>query len=208
LGFGITVLNNNNKSPNSQANGAIPTINLSDIKEVIPNAAYIIVTSYDYYNFSTLLKNEGYIGSSVSVFNLTSSSNNSVPYTITSNMFLLSNSIVANETLQSLLFSNNANQSITGYVYNNTLRLNGKVENAKITFYTVSSVAVFNNSVISNVINAKENFTMPVFQYTTIFSYKNYIGIVVVNGYHYSTTLQNDSIELAKLLANKLTALK
>ncbi|MEM0149240.1 MAG: hypothetical protein QW346_03165 [Candidatus Micrarchaeaceae archaeon] len=76
--------------------------------------------------------------------------------------------------------------------------------NAKIRFYTISSVAVFNNSVIASIEALHENFTMPIFQFTTLFNYKGYVGIVVTNSYNYSAAMQNDSASLAEILAEKI----
>jgi hypothetical protein len=193
----------------SSANSAhkvIPNLTLNDINTVIKNSSYTPVKVDALTNFSSILKDEGYLLSSVSVFNFSGLPNNNTPPTITSTLLLTSNQLVANEMVESLLFSNNANQSIRGYVYNNTIKSNYSYYNISIPFYTVSSVAVFNNSVISNVEKSNKNFTMPVFQYTTIFSYSAYIGVVVVNSYSYSNIQENYSTKLAELLANKLVS--
>jgi len=192
----------------SSANNAhkvVPNLTLNNINTVIQNASYTPVEVDKLTNFSGILKDEGYLLASVSAFNFSGLSNNTPP-TITSTVLLTSNQLVANEMVESLLFSNNANQSIRGYVYNNTIKSDYSYYNISIPFYTVSSVAVFNNSVISNIEKSNESFTMPVFQYTTIFSYSDYIGVVVVNSYSYSNVYQNYSIKLAELLARKLIA--
>jgi len=192
----------------SSANNAhkvVPNLTLNDINTVIQNASYTPVEVDELTNFSDILKDEGYLLASVSVFNFSGVLNNTPP-TITSTVFLMSNSFVANDMVESLLFSNNANQSVRSYVYNNTIKSGYTYYNISIPFYTVSSVAVFNNSVIIDTEKNNKTFTMPVFQYTTIFSYDNYVGVVVVNGYSYSNVLQNYSIKLAELLARKLIA--
>jgi len=184
---------------------AVPNLTLNDINMVIQNESYTPIKVDVLTNFSDILKDEGYLLASVSVFNFSGVLNNTPP-TITSTVFLMSNSFVANEMVESLLFSNNANQSVRGYVYNDTIKSDYTYYNISIPFYTVSSVAVFNNSVIIDTEKSNGSFTMPVFQYTTIFSYDNYVGVVVVNGYSYSNVLQNYSIKLAELLARKLIA--
>jgi len=185
---------------------AVPNLTLNDINMVIQNESYTPIKVDVLTNFTSILKDEGYLYASVSAFNFSRSPNNNLSPTITSTVFLMSNSLVANEMVESLLFSNNANQSVRGYVYNNTIKSDYSYYNISIPFYTVSSVAVFNNSVISNTEKSHGSFTMPVFQYTTIFSYRDYIGVVVVNGYSYSNVRQNYSIKLAELLARKLIA--
>jgi len=189
----------------NNARKVVPNLTLNDINTVIQNASYTPVEVDELTNFSSILKDEGYLLASVSAFNFSGVLNNTPP-TITSTAFLMSNSFVANETVESLLFSNNANQSIRGYVYNDTIKSYYSYYNISIPFYTVFSVAVFNNSIISNTEKSNGSFTMPVFQYTTIFSYSDYVGVVVVNSYSYSNVYQNYSIKLAELLARKLIA--
>ncbi|MEM4098076.1 MAG: hypothetical protein QXS81_05260 [Candidatus Micrarchaeaceae archaeon] len=193
-----------NIAGSSHSGYAVPYINISDVETVVKNASYVTTRTYQASNFSSVLKEEGYIAASVSVFNLTSQQTNNTPTIITSSVFLMSNQYEANTMLSSLLFSNNANQSVAGFVYNTTLEANHTYVNAKIRFYTISSVAVFNNSVIAGAAALHENFTMPVFQFTTLFNYKSYVGIVVTNSYHYSPAVQNDSVSLAEILAEKI----
>jgi hypothetical protein len=185
---------------------AVPNLTLNDINMVIQNESYTPVKVDVLTNFTSILKDEGYLYASVSVFNFSGSPNNNISPTITSTVFLMSNSLVANETVKNLLFSNNANQSIRGYLYNNTINSNYSYYNISIPFYTVSSVAVFNSSVIINAEKNNESFTMPVFQYTTIFSYDDYVVVVVVNSYSSSDVQQNNSIKLAGVLARKFIA--
>ncbi|MEM0149168.1 MAG: hypothetical protein QW346_02795 [Candidatus Micrarchaeaceae archaeon] len=191
-------------SSGSHPEYAIPYINISDVETVVKNASYMTIRTYQESNFSSVLKEEGYIATSVSVFNLTSQQTNNTPTIITSSVFLMSNQYEANTMLSSMLFSNNANQSVASFVYDTNLGSNSTYVNATIRFYTISSVAVFNNSVIASIEALHETLTMPVFQFTTLFNYKDYVGIVVTNSYHYSAAVQNDSASLAEILAEKI----
>ncbi len=185
----------------------IPYLNVSDVNGAIPDASYTLFRYSQITNFSPVLKDEGYLAAAVSVFNLTSTTMpNVTPNVITSVLFLMSNPQAANSTLESLLFSNNANQSIRGFVYNGTVVSNQTYKKVEVHFYTVSSVAVYNTSVINYTVSSGKSLSMPDFQSTTLFSYGDYVGTVVTNSYVYSRALQNDSIKLAELLVGKLAA--
>lgn len=191
---------------NSPVQSNIPYLTLNEVNETIPNASYVQVRASSMVNFSSVLRNEGYVGASVSVFNLTKVTSNDVPYVISSSLFLMSGPKAANSTLESLIFSNNANQSVRGFIYNGTIISNSTYSKVSVHFYTVSSVAVYNTSIINNALSAHENFTMPVFQSTTLFNYEDYVGTVVVDSYAYSPVMQNDSVKLAELLVGRLAS--
>ncbi|MEM0149241.1 MAG: hypothetical protein QW346_03170 [Candidatus Micrarchaeaceae archaeon] len=111
-----------NIAGSSHSGYTVPYINISDVETVVKNASHMTMRTYQESNFSSVLKGEGYIAASVSAFNLTSQQTNNTPTIITSSVFLMSNQYEANTMLSSMLFSNNANQSVAGFVYNTTLR--------------------------------------------------------------------------------------
>lgn len=198
-----------NMLPTTQASSAnqtvaykIPNLNITDITAATHNSSYISIYTDRITSFSTVLRNLGYLASSSSIFNFTGELNNlsTLPKTIGVIVFLMDNSSSAVSSVNSMLFSNNANQSIRGYVLNSTNVSNYSSNGGNIHIYTISSVAVFNTTDISppNTI-----LLMPDYQYTSIFSYNNEVGTVVINGY---TQTLNGTISrrLAEMLATKI----
>ncbi|MHB1830760.1 MAG: hypothetical protein ACYCO0_05205 [Candidatus Micrarchaeaceae archaeon] len=209
--FAIIRPNNLNTLPAPQTSSTnqtvaynIPNLNITDITAVIHNSSYIPIYTDRITSFSLALKNLGYLASSSSIFNFTGTLNNltTLPKTIGVIVFLMNNSSSAVESVNSMLFSNNANQSIRGYVLNSTNVSNYSSRGGSIHIYTISSVAVFNTTDMSppNAI-----LLMPDYQYTSIFSYKNAVGTVVINGY---TNNLNGTISrrIAEMLVTKMAS--
>ncbi len=187
----------------------LTNITPADMAGLLPNSTYAPNMVNNITMFSGVLENEGYLESSTSSFQLNKTTVKA-PTLITSSVFMMSNATAAKEALGTLLLSNNANQSITGFYYNNTYASNASVGENRVHIYTVYSVAVFNTTLpiiekLNNTgSNANEN--MPDFQYTTLFAYRNMIGTVVVNSYNNSNTYRNISVAAAELLIKKLSS--
>ena len=182
---------------------SILNINSSDIGFVIKNASYVPILLDNITEFTPYLRSEGYIASSVSLFNLSKNYNYSqFPDVITSAAFLMSNSSAATQALQSLIFSNNANQSVRGYVYNSTSSTNYAARGGNVTIYLVTSVSVFNASAINS--TTRKYLSMPDYQYTSIFAKGNYTITLVVDSFNPEAIYGNYSLELAERLANKI----
>ena len=184
----------------------IPNLVVADVISATHNPNYVSTYINHTTVFSPSLIQMGYLASSSSIFNFTGSINSSltVPTTIGSAVFLMKNSSVATNYVNSMLSSNNANQSIRGYVLNRTNTLNYGSGGKNIYIYTISSVAVFNTSVIGS---PNAILPMPDYQYTSIFSYNDTVGTVVINSYTdklngtLSRVLAEDLV--AKMIANK-----
>ena len=182
----------------------IPNLNITDVISTTHDSKYVSTYVGRITLFSPGLIRLGYLASSSSMFNFTGSINNSVtvPATIGSAVFLMKNSSSAVNYVNSMLSSNNASQSIRGYVLNSTSVSNYGISGKNIYIYTISSVAVFNSSVIGS---PNEVLPMPDYQYTSIFSYNNAVGTVVINSY---TDRLNGTLSkfLAEDLAIKMMA--
>lgn len=182
----------------------MPNLNLTDVVAITHNPDYVSTYTVRTTLFSPSLMQLGYLASSSSMFNFTGSINNSVtvPATIGSAVFLMKNSSLATNYVNSMLSSNNANQSIRGYVLNSTSVSNYGSAGKNVLIYTISAVAVFNTSVIGS---PDRILPMPDYQYTSIFSYNNAVGTVVINSY---TDRLNGTLSryLAEALAIKLAA--
>ena len=204
--FGFTVAQTNGVKQILKTNATynIPNLDVADVISATHDSNYALAYINRVTLFSPGLIQMGYLASASSMFNFTGSINNTitVPATIGSAVFLMKNSSLATSYVNSMLASNNANQSIRGYVLNNTNVSNYGSGGKKIYIYTMGSVAVFNTSVIGlpNTI-----LPMPDYQYTSIFSYNNAVGTVVINGY---TGKLNGTLSrvLAEDLATKMIA--
>ena len=182
----------------------IPNLNITDIISTTHDSAYVQTYTAHITLFSPTLMQLGYLASSSVMFNFTGKINNSVtvPATIASVVFLMKNSSLAIDYVNSMLSSNNASQSIRGYVLNSTSRSNYGLSGKNIYIYTISSVAVFNTSVIGS---PDIILPMPDYQYTSIFAYNNAVGTIVINSY---TDKLNGTLSksLAEELAIKMMA--
>ena len=200
--FGFEAAQTNGIKQNLKTNNTynIPNLEVADIISATHNPNYVSTYINRATLFSPSLIQMGYLASSSSMFNFTGSINNSitVPATVGSAVFLMKNSSLATSYVNSMLASNNANQSIRGYVLNSTDISDYRSGGKNIYIYTISSVAVFNTSVIGlpNTI-----LPMPDYQYTSIFSYNNTVGTVVINSY--TDTLNGT---LSRVLAEDLAA--
>ncbi|MHB1830685.1 MAG: hypothetical protein ACYCO0_04810 [Candidatus Micrarchaeaceae archaeon] len=209
--FAVIRSNNLNTLPASQIGSInqsiaynIPSLNITDIAAATHNSSYIPIYTDRITPFSPVLRNLGYLASSSSIFNFTGTLNNlsTFPKTIGVIVFLMNNSSSAAESVNSMLFSNNANQSIRGYVLNSTNISNYSSSGGSIHIYTISSIAVFNATDISP---TNAILLMPDYQYTSIFSFNNAVGTVVINGYtnHLNGTI---SRRIAETLAAKMAS--
>lgn len=203
-----------NRQPTASVNGSatagqasasgIPYLNTTDIILTTNSTQYAPVYINRLTVFSPNLMKLGYLSSSSSLFNFTGKINNftTFPATIGVIVFLMNNGTSAAESVNSMIFSNNANQSIRGYVLNSTALSRYSYNGKGIYIYTIGSIAVFNRSVIGS---PNMMLPMPDYQYTSIFSYNNAVATVVVNGY--TSSLNNTvSRRLAQALAEKMVA--
>ena len=179
---------------------ALPTLNVTEVRAIANSPDYTVIYTEKNATFLQQLRGLGYVESSSSLFNFTGTLNNftTFPKTIAIIVFLMDNSSSASEAVNSMIFSNNANQSVQWYMANNKSPSNySQYGNTKI--YTVRSIAVFNTSVIKS-----PNFIMPLpdYQYTSIFSYGNLVGTVITDGY--TNNLNNTiSTKVAETLLSK-----
>ena len=181
---------------------SIPGLNVTDVRGIAHTPDYVAIYTRKTELFSQQLQKLGYEESFYSLFNFTGPLSNftTFPKTISTVVFLMANSTSAEEAVNSMIFSNNANQSVHVYIVNSTSYSNYNQYSKNTTIYTVRSVAVFNTSVIKS-----PNYIMPLpdYQYTSIFSYGNLVGTVVVDGY--TNNLNNTiSTKVAEALFNKV----
>ena len=178
----------------------LPALNVTEVRAIANSPDYITIYMEKNTTFSQPLRGLGYVESSSSLFNFTGTLNNftTFPKTIAIVTFLMDNSTSASEAVNSMIFSNNANQSVQLYMVGNKSYLDyNQYGNTKI--YTVRSIAVFNTSVIKS-----PNFIMPLpdYQYTSIFSYGNLVGTIITDGY--TNNLNNTiSTKVAEMLLRK-----
>ena len=168
---------------------SLPNLNISDLGFVLKNYSYTI-SGTGLTKFNGNITEYGYISSNESIFNV--SSTNSMPVgSILSSLILTSSPADAANVTNNLIFSNNAGQKVNVYKY----EIDGKV----INIYNVFSVAVANLSGI----NYNATYSMPIFQYTSIFSYGKYVGVIVASWYKGDIS-KNMTLLLAEKLAEKV----
>ena len=187
----------------SMTTHAFPILNVTDVRTIANSPDYATIYIEKNTTFSQSLRGLGYVESSSSLFNFTGALNNftTFPKTIAIVMFLMDNNTSASEAVNSMIFSNNANQSVQLYIVNNRSYWNyNQYGNTKI--YTVRSIAVFNTSVIKS---PNSIMPLPDYQYTSIFSYGNLVGTVITDGY--TNNLNNTiSTKIAEMLLGKAEA--
>ncbi|MEM0201864.1 MAG: hypothetical protein QXR73_01670, partial [Candidatus Micrarchaeaceae archaeon] len=175
----------------------------TDLNYAVNSSLYTVIMVNKTTKMPEALQKAGYLESSVSLFNLTNAKDKTLdPGVITSAIYYMTNNTSAENALQSMLYSNNQNQSITGYTYKGSKILNYSFSGNMVNLYLVRSVALFN--VTPSLLNLTEPYYMPDYQYTTLFAYKNFTGTVVVNSYTPSAKYSNDSLQLAELIINKI----
>lgn len=172
----------------SSANPAVysPSLNLipADVSSVIPNVTYAAIEVNQIVNLSSSLRTEGYISMSISAFNASSPNVNStsMPFSVVSVLFNMTNSSSASYAMNSLIFSNNANQTVTGQLFHITSPGTYEVANSSVTVYSIRSVAVFNKTSLPPYVQLK----LPVWQYTELSSYGNFLASVETSSYNSS----------------------
>ena len=131
---------------------SIPSLNVTDVRGIAHTPDYVAIYTRKTELFSQQLKKLGYEESLYSLFNFTGPLNNftTFPKTIGTVVFLMTNNTSALEAVNSMIFSNNANQSIRVYMVNGTAYSNYNQYGKNTRIYTVRSVAVFNISVIKS----------------------------------------------------------
>jgi len=163
----------------------IPNLNSNDLNSTI--GINYTLSSYHLTAFASNLRKYGYIASNESIFNATTA-NSIYPASILSVVILARNTTAARDIVENLTFSNNAGQRISIQEYNAASR--------KIKIYTVFSVAVANLSGI----NYTYTYSMPIFQYTSLFSYNSYVGVITASLYRGDTNLNTTTMLAEKLL--------
>ena len=177
----------------------------SDINYVVNSSLYTPVIVNRITPMPASLQSAGYLEASVSLFNLTNASlKTEYPGVITSALYLMSNNSTAQQAFSSMLYSNNQNQSITGYTYKGRKIINYTFSGNAVKLYLVKSVALFNVS--PSLVNLTLPYYMPDYQYTTLFKYMNVTGSVIINSYVPSSEYGNDSLSLAELIINKINS--
>lgn len=182
----------------------VHNLNLSDVVSILPGSQYVAVMQGNFSTFILQLQDEGYLGSSASLFELNVQkqyNGTRFPAVIMSDVLIMSNQTITNQSLRSMFFSNNADQ-INGSITYKLEYPNGSIRDIRI--YTIYSAAVFNRT-IAKMLNIS-NTHMPDFQYASIFEYNSAIGAVYSNGYVKSQNFSNVSISLAEILVRKLAS--
>ena len=177
-----------------------PGLTATDIAAVVPGQVYTTVMQNNSTLFAPQLRVEGYVSATVSVFNATGNySRARNPAVIASEMLVMANASSATNELGSLLlYSNNANQTVSSFNY--TTMPGGVPRTVRI--YSVNSIAVFNSSV-AGALNLG-NIHMPDYQYVTVFERGTTVAMVFVNGYVPSANFSSYSTALAERLAERM----
>lgn len=186
-------------------NGAGVQLNTSSVDAII-GINYTMVSQNNVSNFTHSVSREGFVSSSVRVFNAEQPINEygSKPDIVSVILYGMGNSSQASAQISNFLFSNNANVSIAGNANSNGVVTTYDINGQNIKFYTIPSIALLNTSIVNNASLKKYGpLSIPVFQDTSMFQYKNYIGIVVTNGYT-SNMSMNYSLALSKQAAKLL----
>lgn len=178
----------------------VQNVNLTDIGLVMGNGiAYSAIEVNNITDFasSSSLSTAGYKYLSVSEFNATPPHTGTYPMLITSVIYLMANSSAANQLEQSVLYTAGLpSPGASGQLYNHTTVIPFSYRNNQVYMYSISLVSVLNSSYIPSVNQ------YPIYAYTTVFSYGNYVGFVSISGYENMS--QSYSIAIAKLLFQKL----
>lgn len=177
-------------------------VDLADIQTVIGNA--VTYTALEINNITSFASSQsvtqsGYRSVSVSEFNSTPPHNGIYPVLITSVLYEMANSSAANQIEQSVLYT--AKQPvprISGRLYNYTDVTPFTYSGKSIYIYSIASIAVLNSSYIPSVNQ------YPIYEYTSVFSYGNYVGFVSTSGYENMS--QTYSVGIEKILFQKLIA--
>jgi hypothetical protein len=114
-----------------------------------------------------------------------------------------SNSSVSNLTLKNEMRLSKYSVSSSGSYFKLLNESNYSIESTSVKMYTILDVGVFNNSEMALTQNAGIP-SMPVYQFTTMFTYKNYYGSVTINAFTNSSAYANDSKSLSLILLKEL----
>ncbi len=165
----------------------------------MPNPDFNL-TSHSFTINSKVLQKEGYASVADKVFsNYDLGERNSTIVTIL--LMKDSNHSVANSTLQSELSFSNQSVFTSGSYFSTLKETPIKVNGFTINLYTILDIGVFNNS--EEALTQNNGIPlMPDYQFTTMFTYKNYYGSATINAFTNSSVYANASIRLAELLAN------
>ena len=175
-------------------------INLTDIRSVVGNS--VVYKAMETGNVTTFTSSEsvsqsGYVAVSVSEFNATPPHSSAYPVLVTSVLYEMTNSSAANKTEQSVLYTaKQPTPRVSGLLYNYTTVTPTTYDNKQTNIYEIASIAVLNSSYIPSVNQ------YPIYEYTSTFSYGNYVGFVSTSGYENMS--QTYSTSIAKLLFQKL----
>ncbi|MEM3212242.1 MAG: hypothetical protein QXR85_02950 [Candidatus Micrarchaeaceae archaeon] len=183
----------NNGSPHLKLD-----IPLSVVSHALPGYNITNITSKSDV-FSGVLKSEGYISATDQVF--TGETNASKSIIIDVLLMMDSNSSVSNSTLNSELSQINASPTESGSHFGLINIKNYSDNGVKVQIYELLDIGLLNLTVVNRSVNAGLTL-MPYYQFTSMFSYKNYYGSATVDAYSNSSLAASASMYLAEYLLN------
>ncbi|MGC8623380.1 MAG: hypothetical protein ACP5TK_01765 [Candidatus Micrarchaeia archaeon] len=179
-------------------------VQISNLSEML-GASYMPIEVNNITHFSDVLQSEGYLYSSASVYELANSNlSYSYPSYVSFSVLYMDNHSAAENVTESFLADAYANESIRGYIYNNTVTSQYVVDGTDVKIYTIIMIALFNSSQVKSLLTSNATPNVPYYQYTGVFSYKNYSGTVVLNCYDTSGNYVNDTIKISQAILNEL----
>ncbi len=169
-------------------------LNLSQVDSIVSGRSlYTSVLSNNVTRVSGPLKAAGYLSISASEFYLESIPNFSYPTIITSTIYLFSNSSTAQLFSNGLVYTGGT-VTAPGRIFVNRTNVRYLYNGDIINITVVPSVAVLNQSFLN-----QQTSSLPIYQYTAYFTYKNAVGVVSTSGYY------KNSIAYSYLLAEDLS---
>ncbi len=152
-------------------------LNLSDVSYAMPNAAYAALNMDSITVPSAQLRASGYEYISVSSFNSVSTNNTSTyPGTISSTVFVLNDSRMANLTLNQIVGANSG-LNTSGHIISGVGHTWYSYGGGDVEIFSIDSINVLNGTGVA------AQGSMPVFEALSVFGYRNVVGSVSVNGY-------------------------
>ena len=167
-------------------------LNISDISSVIQGTNYVPLNVDQVAVPSQNLQRAGYYYVSVSSFNAALMNVSSTyPATISSSVFILNSSTMANRTLYRIVNANIA-LNVSGHVMPDLNYTEYAYGGKSVRIYCINSINVLSSTGIA------DQGTIPIFESLSVFDYNNIVGSVALNGY--ANQNKNISLQLAEKL--------
>ncbi len=181
----------------------LPNLTATDISSAIKGASYypVVVDQINRINNPSI---STYLETSISIFNSTVQyidTNSSYPSTIDSSVIMMNNDSsahrVVNDTVKGL---NVGKPGLQGQIVSGVQQYTYSAGNSTVTMIIIPTVAIFNRTILHSVGNRS---TIPIYQFVTLFSYKNKVGSVEISGYNQNLN-ESIAIVLTKALYSRL----